>query len=95
MQNNDFMELYRKYAKAGLVIYQVSVAESKENWKKAVASLPWISVAEGNPGASYYCQLYNVSQVPAFFLVDRKGTILGKNLDYAQLNKEIASAIKK
>ena len=95
MQNNDLMDLYKKFGKSGFVIFQVSVQDSLAVWKKSIRNLPWINVAENNPSGSYYCQLYNVQELPASFLINRQGTILGKNLGFDMLNRAIAGAIKK
>ncbi len=95
MTNRDYIELYKKYGKSGLVIYQVSIGESRDKWLKNAARSPWISVAEGNPNGSYYMNLYNVRQIPTSFLIDRQGTVIARDLSYTELDKKIASALKK
>lgn len=95
MANRDYQELYKKYGKSGLVVYQVSIGESRDKWMKNAARSPWISVAEGNPNTSYYMNLYNITQIPTSFLIDRKGNIVARDMSYTELDKNIAAALKK
>ena len=95
MVNRDFMNLYKKYSKSGLVIYQVSLDIDKSKWQEAVKDLPWVSVAEISTTKSYYGGIYNISEVPTSFLIDQKGNILGKNFTASELDKKISVLIKK
>jgi len=95
MVNRDFMNLYKKYSKSGLVIYQVSLDIDKSKWKEAAKDLPWLSVAEISTAKSYYGGVYNISEVPTSFLIDQKGNILGKNFTASELDKKISALLKK
>ena len=95
MLNKDYLKLYKKYGKSGLAIYQISIDSDKNKWLTAIKEIPWISVAEINNQNSYYARLYNISQVPACFLIDQKGSISGKNADYNELDKTISGLLKK
>jgi peroxiredoxin len=95
MINRDYLNLYKKYRKSGLVIYQVSIDSDKNRWLAAIKEIPWTSVAEISRNKFYYANLYNVSEIPASFLIDQKGAILGKNLTAKELDKTISGLIKK
>ena len=83
-------ELYNKYHAAGLEIYQVSVDSNEHFWKTATAALPWICVRDEGGIQGQSLQLYNVQNIPTFFLIDRSNTLKARD---AQI-KDIDEAIK-
>ncbi len=83
-------DLYKKYHSRGLEIYQVSLDQNKRQWQEAVANIPWICVRdEAGPNTKFVAS-YNISSVPTHFLMNRKGTIIGRNFNLEELNTEIA-----
>ena len=82
MFNHTLADLYAKYHGRGLEIYQVSLDVDKAVWATVVRSqeIPWISVNDGNGRDSRSVSSYNVKQLPALFVIDRKGDIVGKDL---------------
>lgn len=82
LENRHLIELYTRYKNKGFEIYQVSLDREREPWLAAIeyANLPWINVSELNPTGSKVIGLYNVTQIPANYLIDRKFDIIGKNL---------------
>lgn len=90
--NTDLKSLYAKYHSRGLEIYQVGLNSDKTAWAMQVKEqeLPWISVCDPAAGASSGAMLYNVTEVPAMFLISRDGTIVAKNLfDTGLLDGEV------
>ena len=83
-------ELYNKYHAAGLEIYQVSVDPNEHFWKTSTAALPWICVRDEGGIQGQSLQLYNVQNIPTFFLIDRSNTLTARD---AQI-KDIDEAIK-
>ncbi len=83
-------ELYNKYHAAGLEIYQVSVDPNEHFWKTSTAALPWICVRDEGGIQGQSLQLYNVQNIPTFFLIDRSNTLKARD---AQI-KDIDEAIK-
>ncbi len=83
-------ELYNKYHAAGLEIYQVSVDPDEHFWKTATAALPWISVRDEGGVQGQSLKLYNIQNIPTFFLIDRSNTLRARD---AQI-KDIDAAIK-
>ena len=83
-------ELYNKYANQGFEIYQVSLDADEHFWKTSADNLPWICVRDGNGIYSNTAALYNVRQVPAFFLVNRNNELSARGEDV----KDLESAIK-
>ena len=78
-------ELYNKYHAAGLEVYQVSVDADEHFWKLQTEALPWIStrVDEDTQGV---LQLYNVQQIPTFFLLDRNCNVVKRDAQIKDLS---------
>ena len=91
--NADLKEIYAKYKEQGFEIFQVAVDTSKALWINAVQEqkLPWISVSDLLGEASPTLGAYNIAKLPANFLIDRDGNIVGKDLAGDSLD----AAIKK
>jgi peroxiredoxin len=87
--NFELRELYNKYHQRGLDIYSVSVDRNKLLWEQTVEHLPWVTVyADPNMAASVLIQ-YNVQGLPTLFLLDRKGNVQGRYVDFKQLDADI------
>ena len=88
--NFTLRDLYNKYASQGFEIYQVSLDADEHFWKSSVDNLPWICVRDANGVYSTIASIYNVKQVPAYFLVNRNNDLSarGENL------KDLDAAIK-
>lgn len=83
-------DLYNKYASQGFEIYQVSLDADEHFWKTSADNLPWICVRDGNGVYSTNAAVYNVRQLPAYFLINRKNELSGRGEDI----KDLDSAIK-
>lgn len=83
-------ELYNKYAAQGLEIYQVSLDADEHFWKTSADNLPWVCVRDENGIYSTNAAVYNVKQVPAYFLVNRSNELSARGEDV----KDIETAIK-
>ncbi|MDR3119264.1 MAG: AhpC/TSA family protein [Mediterranea sp.] len=84
-------DLYDKYAGKGLEIYQVSLDADEHYWKTVAGNLPWIGVRDPNGIYSGLASIYNIQEVPAYFLINRNNelSIRDENI------KDIDAAIKK
>lgn len=93
--NQEFLRLYRKFHGRGLEIYQVSFDSELAPWMRAIQfdELPWINVSELSYPESSIAHLYNVTELPTYFLIDRMGAITGKNYDMASLDRKIAELV--
>jgi len=82
-------ELYNKYAAKGFEIYQVSLDNNEHFWKTATAALPWISVRDENGIESQKLQMYNITKIPTFFLIDRESNLKSRDDNVKDLDTEI------
>lgn len=80
-------EIQEKYGeKNGLVIYQVSLDKSAIIWESAAEALPWISVRDTD---GRYAHLYNITEVPTSFLIDKSGDIVGRDLKARDIESKL------
>jgi len=81
-ENSQLKEFYRQYKNRGFEIYQVNLDADENVWRNAVRfeELPWISTREDNPLNPVTARLFYVQQLPANYLYDRNGEIIGKDL---------------
>lgn len=88
--NLTMRELYSKYSSKGFEIFQVSFDSDESFWVNAALNLPWVCVHDENSLNSQYLGIYNVSSLPAAFLVDREGNIVERPEDQKSLDDKIA-----
>ncbi|WP_455586786.1 thioredoxin-like domain-containing protein [Bacteroides sp.] len=86
-------ELYNKYASQGLEIYQVSLDADEHFWKTSADNLPWICVRDGNGVYSTNAAMYNVREVPAYFLINRNNELSVRGEDVKDLEKAIKALL--
>jgi peroxiredoxin len=88
-------QAYEKYGKGGAFeIVGISLDQDPEQVRRFVKSqqMPWpqIVLGPGNPVAKQY----NVTAIPATFLIDRDGKVIAKDLRGKDLDQELAKHIK-
>ena len=86
-------ELYNKYSRRGLEIYQVSLDPDEHFWKESVAALPWICVRDEDAMSSVNAAHYNVQSVPTFFLIDKNNVLQKRDSQIRDIDKEIKSML--
>ena len=80
-------ELYNKYHAQGFQIYQVAIDGDEHFWKPQTAALPWISTRVDD-NTSSVLQLYNVQQVPTFFLLNRSCNVVKRDAQIKDIDAE-------
>lgn len=85
-------ELYNKYHAQGFEIYQVAIDGDEHFWKTQTASLPWISTRVDD-NTSSVLQLYNVQQVPTFFLLNRSCNVVKRDAQIKDIDAEIKALL--
>lgn len=86
-------DLYNEYASQGLEIYQVSLDADEHFWKTSADNLPWVCVRDENGVYSTNAALYGVTQVPAYFLVNRNNELKARGEDIKDLEASIKSLL--
>ena len=95
VENPNVVKLYNKYKEKGLSILGVSLDRRAEDWIKAIDDdgLEWHHVSN----VRYFdeiAELYNVSAIPATFILDENGVIVAKNLRGPELEAKISELLQ-
>ncbi len=91
LENPNIVRAYKKYNSRGFEIFGVSLDKTKVKWMKAINDdgLTWTHVSDLQGWKSEGAKIYNVSSIPASFLLDKDGIIIDKNLRGAALDKRL------
>jgi len=86
-------QLYDKYHARGLEIYQVSLDPDEHYWKTMSEQLPWVCVWNREGLENDIVLIYNLNQLPTWFLIDRSNTLVGRMELMGDLEKEIGKLL--
>lgn len=91
IENRHYVKSYQDYQAAGFEILAVSVDARATDWKSAIAkdSATWLHISDLTGWKSPLAATYNVSALPASFLLDRDGRIIAKDLRGDALHKKL------
>ena len=92
MANPELVEVYKKFQPQGFEIFSISLDSKKEPWVNAIKNddLHWPNHGSDLKGwENKIAHLYGVDAIPSTFLVDEKGTIIGKDIDEYDLEKKL------
>lgn len=95
-ENPNVVASWKKFNKKGFDVFGVSLDRDSAAWVKAIKDdkLTWTHVSDLKGWENAAAGLYGVRSIPANFLLDPKGTIIGKNLREGELEKKLAELIK-
>ncbi|MDR1169662.1 MAG: TlpA family protein disulfide reductase [Prevotellaceae bacterium] len=95
LNNNELLPVYEKYKSEGFEIYQVSLDEDRESWLQTInmQKLPWINVCDFTGTGTYPLKLYNITKLPANYLISRSCEIIGRDLFGEKLEEKIKENI--
>jgi len=91
--NQILQNTYARHHSKGLEIYQVSLDGDLHIWKNTASNLLWICVHDPQTVNSSFAALYNVQQLPALFLIDKKGVIVERIEDINTLENDVLSLL--
>jgi len=96
-ENIQLKQFYKMYNKKGFEIYQINLDQSESDWKAAVRfdELPWINTREDDPLNPRYAMLFNVKNLPANYMFDKEGVIIGTNLHGRTLQLKLEQLFNK
>ena len=86
-------ELYNKYHARGFEIYQVSIDPDRHIWTQCCESLPWVSVFCEEGANSDMLKLYQVTQLPYYFLIDRNCDLNARQENISDLEQAIEALL--
>lgn len=79
---------YNSYHNKGFEVYAISMDNNKVSWMNAIDfnEFNWVNVSELSFPESEAALMYNITQLPTNFLINRDGDIVAKNLYGRVLN---------
>ncbi len=82
LNNPHLKGLYEKYHAKGLEVIAVSLDNKREPWINAIKKdgLPWIHVCSLSGTGCEVARTYNVTAIPAVFVINEKNEIIATNL---------------
>ncbi len=95
-ENPTLVAAYAKYHDKGFEIFQVSLDKTKSEWVAAIKQdgLNWIHVSDLKFWSSPVAKLYGIESIPANFLLDKEGKIIGSNLRGEALEAELSKLFR-
>lgn len=96
-ENPNVVAAYKKYHDKGFNIISVSLDRpgAEAAWKAAIAKdgMTWFHVSRLQHWNDPIAKMYNVTGIPATFLLDENGLIIAKNLRGMELHKKLAEVL--
>ncbi|SMP24636.1 Peroxiredoxin [Algoriphagus winogradskyi] len=91
-ENPNVVRLYNEYNEKGFEVFGVSLDRTKEAWVDAIAEdgLTWTQVSDLQYFNSAAAELYQINAIPATYLIDPDGKIIGKDLRGPSLEAKLA-----
>tara|TARA_B100000886_G_C20350568_1_gene460679 strand:- start:314 stop:1009 length:696 start_codon:yes stop_codon:yes gene_type:complete len=91
IENPNLVKLYKEMNSKGLEIVGVSLDRDMNSWRKAIEDdgLIWSQISNLQFWQDPIAKLYNISAIPAAFLIDSEGRILAKNLRGETLKEKV------
>jgi peroxiredoxin len=92
LENPNVVRLYAQYKNKGFEVFGVSLDRTREDWVKAIADdkLTWTHVSDLLYFNSAAAELYQIQAIPATYLIDPDGKIIGKDLRGPSLEAKLA-----
>ncbi len=95
-ENPNIVQAYQDFKDKGFTVLGVSLDREKKNWLDAISAdeLTWNHVSDLKFWSSEAAVLYGVGSIPANFLLDPKGKIIGRNLRGPALQDKLKEIFK-
>ena len=92
-RNIQLREIYSKYHRRGLEIYQVSLDTDEHYWKTMCDQLPWVCVHCPEGFGNDMVRLYGVEAIPSYFLIGRGSNMKARGEDIPDIEKAIEAEL--
>ena len=95
VENPNLVRLYKEMHPKGLEIVGVSLDRNRNSWLRAIDDdgLTWSHVSNLKFWQDPIAKLYNITAIPASFIIDKEGRIIQKNLRGPQLAAKISELL--
>jgi thiol-disulfide isomerase/thioredoxin len=95
--NRSLVKLYSKYKSKGFEILGISLDESDDAWKKAIAKdkISWLQVIDHGGWEAKTAANWNIMALPTSYLMDKDGRLIAMDLDKKQLESALKELLDK
>lgn len=95
-ENPNLVKQYQAFKDKNFTIFSFSLDDSKEQWMDAIKTdhLDWNHVSELKQWDAPTAVEYNITAIPASFIINPEGRIIAKNLRGEDLHRFLAMALK-
>src|SRR4030095_11987310 len=89
--NKQLLKLYAKYKDKGFEILGVSLDDNRSAWKKAMSKdkITWLQVNDNGGWEAVSAVKWNISAIPASFLIDRNGNVVAMDPEKQELENKL------
>jgi peroxiredoxin len=96
-EHPNLIKIYDQFKDKKFTILSISLDSEKENWLTAISKdkLTWTQISDLKGQQNDIAIQYGVQSVPANFLIDSKGIIIGKNLTTEELKEKLVEIVEK
>jgi peroxiredoxin len=94
-ENPNIVATYAKFNSKGFGILGVSLDQDRDRWLKAIEDdkLTWTQVSDLQYWQNQAAGMYGINSIPANYLVDQTGKIIGHNLRGEELGNKLAELL--
>lgn len=95
-ENPHLATIYQQYSGLGFEVFSIGIEQNEEAWQRAISrdGLAWryhtMESAEFDGGVA---RMYNIRVIPATFLINPDGDIMGVNLPPEQIEKTLSQRL--
>lgn len=95
-ENPNLVAAYNKYKSKNFTVLGVSLDKARPAWIDAIKmdGLAWTHVSDLQGWANAVAQKFQIYQIPANFLLDPDGKVIGKDLKGGALERKLARILK-
>ena len=95
-ENPNVVKAFNRFKDKNFTIVGVSLDNNRDRWVAAVKqdNLQWTQLSDLKGWSNEVAQQYNVRAIPANFLIDPKGRIIGRNLRGGDLEAKLEKVLK-
>ncbi|MEO6759188.1 MAG: TlpA disulfide reductase family protein [Saprospiraceae bacterium] len=97
-ENPELVKLYQRYHDRGLEIFSIGIEEDSASWQRAIRQdgmiWPYHSM-EGQDFNGGIARQFNIHSIPATYLLNPQGVIMGVNHDMDRMENVLESLLPK
>jgi thiol-disulfide isomerase/thioredoxin len=95
-ENPNVVRTYEKYKNKNFTVLGISLDKDKQKWIDAVAAdgLNWTQLSDLNSWQNAVAVQFGIQSIPASYLLDPQGNLIGKNLRGSALEYKLMQVIK-